>query len=241
MTNSSESQSLNIGRWKKLKKSLKARKRRKVFESSRWDRAGDQAHRKYESYEAYKRHQVSKLSEIKNRLESTFDEDLAEFERRFSSCEAIGSCATALCLGARIGTEVEALHKQGLFAVGIDLNPGDNNQYVMVGDFHNLVFPDRSVDMVYTNALDHAFDLKRIVAEVTRVLKDDGIFLLDFLGGFEEDFTPGKYESFHWSDSETLLKMITESGSLALESSRDLGRLRRDNWYQAVFRKAALA
>jgi SAM-dependent methyltransferase len=229
------------GHWKKFKKSLKAQKRRKVFESGLWDRSGDQAHRKYESYEAYKKHQASKLDEIQERLQSTFDEDLEEFERRFSTCDALSSCETALCLGARIGTEVKALHKQGLFAVGIDLNPGKDNEYVMAGDFHALVFPDQSVDMVYTNALDHAFDLNRIIGEVSRVLKEDGIFLLDFLGGFREDFTPGKFESFHWRDSDTLLNMIGGCGPLVLESTRDLGRLRRDNWYQAVFRKQAVA
>ena len=46
-----------------------------------------------------------------------------------------------LCLGARLGTEVRALHNLGYFAIGIDLNPGVDNPYVLMGDFHKLVFP----------------------------------------------------------------------------------------------------
>lgn len=48
---------------------------------------------------------------------------------------------TVLCLAARIGTEVKAFFDIGCFAVGIDLNPGENNRYVVYGDFHDIQFP----------------------------------------------------------------------------------------------------
>ena len=56
-----------------------------------------------------------------------------------------------------------ALHDLGYFAIGIDLNPGDANPYVLPGDFHRIVFPDASLDAVYTNALDHVFSLEQVV------------------------------------------------------------------------------
>jgi hypothetical protein len=48
------------------------------------------------------------------------------------------------------------------FSVGIDLNPGPRNGYVLHGDFHNIIFADASIDAVYTNALDHSFDLQEL-------------------------------------------------------------------------------
>ena len=39
--------------------------------------------------------------------------------------------------------EVRAFLDHGAFAVGIDLNPGRDNRYVMVGDFHQLQFARR--------------------------------------------------------------------------------------------------
>src|SRR5215216_3610430 len=56
-----------------------------------------------------------------------------------------------LCLGARQGTEVRAFIDRGGFAVGIDLNPGEKNRYVLIGDFQELQFATGSVDIVYTN------------------------------------------------------------------------------------------
>jgi SAM-dependent methyltransferase len=142
-----------------------------------------------------------------------------------------------LCLGARLGTEVRALHELGYFAVGIDLNPGPNNPYVLPGDFHRIVFADDSIDAVYTNALDHVFSLDRVVGEIRRVLRPGGVFLADLELGSEEGFIPGEYESAMWRDHRVLIEKIRELGRLSLEQVRDLGRTRRDEWTQVVFRK----
>jgi SAM-dependent methyltransferase len=220
------------------KRLIKAESRQKAFESELWDKSDALARRNYGSYADYLDHQSSKLSQVADRLIENEADDLAEFERRFALCEELIPCRNVLCLGARLGTEVQALHRRGLFAVGIDLNPGPDNRYVLVGDFHALVFGDDSVDAVYTNALDHVFDLERMLGEVRRVLAPGGIFIADVLDGFAEGFTPGQFESMHWRDVDTLCEQIRLASGLHVVARRPLGQIRRDRWTQTVFRKA---
>jgi ubiquinone/menaquinone biosynthesis C-methylase UbiE len=145
-----------------------------------------------------------------------------------------------VCLGARLGTEVMALHKLGHFAVGIDLNPGPDNEYVLKGDFHKIVFPDGSLDAAYCNALDHVYDLERVLAEVRRLLRPGGIFVADIIRGYEEGLYAGRYESVHWRNAGEFAEKVARLSSFALESTRDLGQINRDRWFQAVFRKPAV-
>jgi SAM-dependent methyltransferase len=219
------------------KRLLKAEKREQVFQSELWDKGETFARRHYASYDEYLAHQSSKLAQVEGRLQETLAQDLAEFQRRFETCEALQRRRSALCLGARLGTEVQALHRLGIFAVGIDLNPGPDNPYVLTGDFHALVFPTGSVDMVYTNALDHVFDLEKLTAEIARVLRPDGIFLADVLGGYDEGFTPGRFEAMHWRSIDELTERICRLGGFRVASRRDLGQIRRDRWTQIVFAK----
>jgi hypothetical protein len=76
------------------------------------------------------------------------------------------------------------------------------------------------------------------MGEVRRVLRPDGgLFVVDMLDGYEEGFTPGRYESAHWASREALQAEIAARGGLELVESRDLGQHRRDRWTQVVFRK----
>lgn len=211
----------------------------RFHESETWRRDEGMARREYASYEDYLAHQASKLDTIVHRLQEKEGEDFAEFKRRFETCGALAEARSVLCLGARLGTEVMALHALGYFAVGIDLNPGPENPYVLTGDFHGIVFPDESVDAIYTNALDHVYSLDKIVREIHRLLRPNGVFVADLELGFEEGFVPGEYESTHWASCETIVEEIREKGSFGLEGVRDLGQTRRDIWVQAVFRKRA--
>jgi SAM-dependent methyltransferase len=222
----------------------KARRRNSgFFESDRWQHDEAGSRRRYASYDDYVDHQSAKLEDILPRLLETEDEDFAEFKRRFASCPQLRAARTVLCLGARLGTEVRALRALGFFAVGIDLNPGAGNRYVLPGDFHAIAFPDGSVDAVYSNALDHAFDLNKVMAEVRRLLRPDGLFILDVLQGYDEEegFVPGKYEAMMWRDRKGFLKRVGDFGGFVMETVRDLGHTRRDHWTQAVFRKPASA
>ena len=76
-----------------------------------------------------------------------------------------------MCCGARQGTEVEVLRDLGFrSAYGIDLNSGPENPYVVPGDFMKLDAEDGSLDLIYSNCLDHAFDLPALAAEHARAI-----------------------------------------------------------------------
>ena len=219
------------------KRAVKRAAKRDRFASERWAHQGEFAQRRYASYEEYLDHQRSKLDGIVARLRRNEAEALVEFEERFRACPELAPARSVLCLGARLGTEVRALHRLGHFAIGIDLEPGPANPYVLPGDFHHLVFPDGSVDAVYCNALDHVFDLERMVGEVTRVLAPGGVFLAEFEIGFGEGHTPGEFEALHWRDSGALVARIADVGKLAVETTHELGQTSRGRRRLVGFRK----
>jgi SAM-dependent methyltransferase len=222
------------------KKAAKAKRREsRFFGSERWQRDADRATRIYGTYGEYVAHQASKLDKIVDRLRETEDQDYADFKRRFEGCGPLREARSVLCLGARLGTEVRALHALGHFAIGIDLNPGESNPFVLPGDFHAIVFPDGSLDAIYTNALDHVFDLEKVIGEVRRLLRPAGVLVVDLVQGFEEGNVPGEFEATIWRDSDSMINTIRTLGNFELVETRDLGRLRRDSWRQTVLRKPA--
>ena len=187
----------------------------------RWEDAGGFGLRRYPDYETYVEHQKTKFSALRSssvhRHERRFYPALVE---RLAGMPLDFHGRSVLCLAARQGTEVRAFIGQGAFAVGIDLNPGPKNRYVVVGDFHDLQFADGSVDFVFTNSLDHAYDLDRIVAEVRRVLRPDGAFIVEAnAAGEEEAASAGAYEATVWKDVDALVERITAHG-FALEARR---------------------
>lgn len=219
------------------KRADKRRAKRERFESGAWNRDGMFAQRQYASYEDYLAHQTSKLDHIIDRLHETDDAEFQEFRERFAACGALREAKSVLCLGARLGTEVRALHDLGHFAVGIDLNPGPGNQTVLPGDFHALVFPDACVDAVYSNALDHVFDLDRMIGEVQRVLRPGGCFVAEIDEGFEEGGLPGDFEAIHWERAGALVERIAKIGRFEVEETTPLGRIRRGVRRLVVLRK----
>jgi SAM-dependent methyltransferase len=227
---------------RRRKKAAKAERREANFlDADRWKSAEEGVQRRYGSYEEYLEHQVGKLDRIADRLQETEQKDFAEFKRRFEGCQSLRDARSVLCLGARLGTEVKALHALGHFAVGIDLNPGDDNSYVLPGDFHALVFPDGSLDAIYCNALDHVFALDKVMGEVRRLLRSGGLFVVDLLDGYEEGFVPGEFEATMWRDRGSFIERLSELGGLTVEEVRDMGPHRRDHWTQVVLRKPGAA
>ena len=222
---------------KARKRAAEAAARTLAFERLPTDRDGTLSQRRYASYEAYVEHQASKLTQIERRLRRVEAEDLDSFRTAFADCAALQGRHTVLCLGARLGTEVRALMDLGHLAVGVDLNPGAANRYVLHGDFHQLVFPDASFTAVYTNTLDHVFDLPRMVGEIGRVLKPGGALIADVVPGFDEGHLPGEYESTFWSNVDELVNALTAAG-LRLVSRRDLDRT---PWQQFVLTPTAVA
>lgn len=168
--------------------------------------------RLYRSYEEYLEHQKSKLSRID--LSSYQVEFRNRLRQRIAALGVTKRGDTVLCLGARLGTECLAFVDLGCFAVGIDLNPGDQNQYVLYGDFHNLQFPDSSVDHIFTNALDHSFDLDRVIDEAKRVMRPQGTFIAEIVRGSRDidGREPGAFESYWWDHVNEAIGVIERHG-----------------------------
>jgi SAM-dependent methyltransferase len=225
----------------------KARKREKTLaahaaqfaDKTAWTVDGALVRRKYGSYADYLAHQAAKLDGIAGKLKKRQEHDFADFKQRFESCSWLADAHCVLCLGARLGTEVQALRALGHFAVGIDVNPGPKNSGVMYGDFHHIDFPDRSVDAIYTNALDHAFDLDKVLGEVSRLLRPGGVFVADIVVGFTKGYVPGEFETLAWTDPESFIGRICASGPFAIRESRSLADSGSSNWRQVVFSPSA--
>lgn len=164
--------------------------------------------RAYASYAEYAEHQASKLATMG-------DEKLREHHERLRGALRDGLVASGivcrnrvvLCMGARTGAEVEAFLARGAFAVGVDLNPGPDNRFVLAGDFHGTVFPTGAVDIVYTNAIDHTFDPALLLAEARRLLRPGGLFIVDAMAK-----APGPWECFAWPSMDALFALIVAAG-----------------------------
>jgi SAM-dependent methyltransferase len=183
----------------------------------RWLEQEGTARRAYQTYDDYLRHQRNKFDAFSAGTMARYDRQFyAALSDRLASLPVPLLRRSVLCLAARQGTEVRAFIDQGAFAIGIDLNPGKKNPYVLPGDFHNLQFAPGSVDVVYTNALDHAYDLERLLLEVKRVLAADGVFVVEGSGGAEAESGRGFYESLAWSSTQRLLGILQQYG-FALE------------------------
>lgn len=164
----------------------------------------------YRTYDEYVRHQKSKLGAINKKWLSDYDARYAvELYNRLAEQGVANSGMTVLCLAARIGTEVKSFLQLGCFAIGIDLNPGKDNAYVVRGDFHDIQFPTNSVDAIFTNSIDHIFDLKRVITEIKRVLKPGGLLIIEISNGTEEGGIPRYYEAMAWRNTSDLLEIFS--------------------------------
>ena len=201
------------GIWAKLKQRFSRRVRKRAsewFDGLEWSSADGVKQRVYGSYEDYCKHQALKFSRIQ--FPESDEEQRALWRERFRGLDIFKRGDTVLCLGARLGTECKAFIDLGCVAVGIDLEPGPKNRHVVHGDFHNLEFSDHSIDYVFTNALDHSFDLNRILDEVNRVLKPGGLFIAEIAQGSKDQqaINHGRFESMWWERLDTVVDLICQ-------------------------------
>ena len=175
---------------------------------------GNLHYRDYKDYEEYVSHQEQKFDEIlkirggfTNRIIADYR---CRFYRRFRHLPAfLPMSAHILCAGARQGTEVEVLRDLGFKnAHGIDLNPGPGNKFVSAGDFMHLESTDSSLDMIYCNAVDHAFNLESFFCEHARVIKPDGYALYDIALQNEETQKHGAFEAVEWKSEEDVFILM---------------------------------
>jgi hypothetical protein len=177
------------------------------------ERTGSLHYRDYASYDEYVAHQQQKFTEMLKIKGGFTGREILEYRRRFYRRfrhlpALLSPDAVIVCAGARQGTEVEVLRDMGFRnAWGIDLNPGPGNPLVRPGDFMKMENAPGSVDLIYSNCLDHAFDLEGFLLEHRRVLKPDGYALYDFVpsGG------AGAFEAIEWESEEALLRPLLAS------------------------------
>jgi SAM-dependent methyltransferase len=82
---------------------------------------------------------------------------------------------SVLCVGCRNTLELDRFHARGFDDVtGIDVF--SQREDIKVMDMHEMTFPDNSFDVVYaSHALEHSYDVQRVVDEVVRVGRDGAI------------------------------------------------------------------
>jgi SAM-dependent methyltransferase len=141
-------------------------------------------------YESYIRRQSKKTRDpIKRKkwLGEEWELKINGFKKEFEKFkEFLTQNKKCLCLGARTGQEVVALKELGIKDVtGIDIVPCE--PHVIKGDIHNLDFKDNTFDFVYTNIIDHSIDPKKMISEIERVLKVEGVFFLQIQLGLKQD------------------------------------------------------
>jgi ubiquinone/menaquinone biosynthesis C-methylase UbiE len=181
----------------------------------RWSAADEQGLRqkRYRSYQEYVEHQQSKLETLRPTWLERYDVQYHQALRdRLLDHDTVGAGMRVLCLAARVGSEVKAFLDLGCFAVGLDLNPGARNKYVVYGDFHEIQYPDRCVDVVFTNSLDHVMDLSRLIREIKRVLHPSGYLIIEAARGEAEGVSPGCYETLSWKRIDDLLDVFVQAG-----------------------------
>ncbi|KAL8142428.1 hypothetical protein V2J09_015460 [Rumex salicifolius] len=187
----------------------------------------------YTSYESYIERQLNKTLNPKLRERWTtrdWERKIRVFARFFSDLQKAGLLERswrALCVGARVGQEVEALKRVGVNdSVGIDLVP--RPPLVIPGDFHHQPFHDATFDFEFSNVFDHALYPHKFVAEIERTLRPGGVCVLHVALSTRGD----KYSANDLFSVKPLLKLFTRS---------DLVRLRKVDGFgldtELVFRR----
>ena len=107
---------------------------------------------------------------------------------------------------------MEAFIDNKAFAIGLDIKPTKKNKWVVVGDFHHIQYANESVDIVYTNSLDHVLDMEQVFSEIHRVLKHPGYFVLEIPRGSDEGKEPNFWEGTWWKKIADVTLLVEKAG-----------------------------
>jgi hypothetical protein len=203
--------------------------------SDEWQTISDQGIkiRQYSSYSDYVAHQARKYQRILSSEGGFSGSRIARFRRRFRRHFALAMPfldrdAVIVCVGARDGTEVEVWRDLGFSrAVGLDLYPGPGNPFVGKGDFHDLPHAAASVDLIYSNAVDHSPDPQLFFGEASRVLKGGGFALYDI-----QRRSAAGFEAADWRDPGDVVA-VAEAAIGPMVGSADDG-----DWLSVLLKKA---
>jgi SAM-dependent methyltransferase len=176
--------------------------------------------RQYSSYDEYVAHQKQKLELLDAQTMALYDRHYRRILRqRLESLGVAWRGKKVLCLAARLGTEVKAFRDLGAECIGIDLNPGRANSLVLAADFHFLPFGSATMDVAFTNSLDHALDVERMAGEAARVLKSDGLFVVEAVAGSGEGIRPDRWASVWWEKTDDVIARLAKAGFRATQRS----------------------
>ncbi|KAK7309493.1 hypothetical protein RJT34_06259 [Clitoria ternatea] len=178
----------------------------------------------YSSYEAYIQRQLNKTLNPKlrkiwttrdwNRKISVF----ASFFEELKEKKLLDNTSKALCIGARVGQEVEALRRIGVVdSVGMDLVPYP--PLVVKGDFHNQPFGNDTFDFEFSNVFDHALYPQQFVAEIERTLRPNGVCVLHVALSRRAD----KYSANDLYSVQPLIELFKHSSLLHVRSVDGFG------------------
>lgn len=177
--------------------------------------------RKNLDYDTYKYMQGRKFREKKEQLKirENTEKRKKKFKQIFTEAKPLLNKGNLLCLGARTGDEVDIAKLMGFNpCIGIDLYP--IGKEVIKADWHNMPFDANSFDNVYTNSIDHCYDVTLLAEEIMRVLKQGGKFYFQLerkkeVGGLEdpEEFIQNHANDFlFWDKGEDLANAFIEFG-----------------------------
>lgn len=231
------------GLWKNRLISIERERQAIEFHSDAWHhKPGFSQRSNLGDYSNHVARQSSKMARmVEDGLAKIDPATVERFRKRFALVP-LDENSKILCLAARVGDEVLAWRKLGHpDAVGIDIAPGPDNQYVVVGDFHDLEFETSSIDCMYCNSLDHAFDLDKICSEVRRVIRPGGMFVLDIVYGYaetdSESYQVGRLDTTHWPTARVFGAVIAEKCGFDVEQYTDLVSVGSPTWVQCQLRK----
>jgi len=145
-----------------------------------------------------------------------------------------------LDVGCGDGWGMDLLRGLGFQPVGVDLSPVKIRTARAFGhevyecDMEALTMPAASFDAVLcSHALEHSRDAKRALAEMHRVLKDEGLLLIVVP---LEGQTQNPAHTSHVSDPAKLIRVANELGFDVVEEHRH-ERVEREFWMLAVKRE----
>lgn len=200
---------------RRFREAFRPRRWRQLFGIARFQvRGGDRwtadprgfQNRAYSGYGQYLDHQRGKLAYLDL---ATYEEHYARLlQGRLAPQARLKPGAFVLCLGARRGAEVRAFRGLGCRALGLDLNPGPDNPEVLCADFHAIPVRDGAADAVFTNSLDHVFEVDRFIGEIRRVLKPEGHLVIEAIRGRDEGTAPDAYASFWWNRVDDVVALF---------------------------------
>jgi len=117
-----------------------------------------------------------------------------------------------LCIGAKTGAEVQAFNELGFEAIGIDLV--ECKPYVIAMDMMDMKF-NYKFDIIYTNAIDHAFDVVKFIKEIKNNIVELGIVVIDW--NHNAKGTIGAWEAVNLEDCEEIVSLFEDAGFRFLE------------------------